>query len=114
MFEAEKSFSSDPCRWATAGNGGEYGNEVSVLRGGAWAFEEARTLDSDVANAAAISLDGLSGDDSAWLRAGDMVSIDLVLGGNWINLWIITDSADRTADTATLTALAQAIVDGLQ
>lgn len=63
---------------------------LDVIRGGAWAWAEAQTLVASTP----ITVAGLGADDEAWLRCGPADGwcvVDLVLGGNWLELYLWED-----------------------
>jgi hypothetical protein len=92
----------DPTITCTISVGDEeaYIGNITMLPGGEWAWNEARTL----VNSTPITIAGLGPDDEAWLRCGpadEWCIVDLVLGHNWIELYVkgggITDLFDHRA-----------------
>jgi hypothetical protein len=80
---------SPSCFWAFEFADAGIGT-LDVLRGGAWAWAEAQ----DIVASAPITVAGLDEGDEAWLRCGPSDAwcvVDLVLGGNWIELHLWED-----------------------
>ena len=88
--------------------GYEYGiGTLNVLRGGEWAWDEARTL----VTSTPVTVAGLGADDEAWLRCGPADAwciVDLLLGGNWLELYLYEDdfggAFDQRAAAEAITA----------
>ncbi|MER3389271.1 MAG: hypothetical protein RJQ01_04485 [Microcella sp.] len=86
---AEEINGSPSCLWAFESSDSGVGT-LKVLRGGEWAWAEAQTI----VGSTPITVAGLAADDEAWLRCGPSDAwcvVDLVLGGNWIELYLWED-----------------------
>lgn len=90
LFGGAQEINGSPsCFWAFASADAGIGT-LTVLRGGEWAWTEAESIVSSTA----LTVAGLAADDEAWLRCGPSDAwcvVDLVLGGNWIELYLWED-----------------------
>lgn len=80
---------SPQCFWAYEFADAGIGS-LDVIRGGEWAWAEAR----EIVGSAPITVAGLDEGDEAWLRCGPSDAwcvVDLVLGGNWLELHLWED-----------------------
>lgn len=85
-FAAELVDGSPMCYFQVAVLGGGIGT-LSVLREGEWAWAEAQSL----VDSTPITIAGLAEGDEAWLRCSTSDAgcvLDLVLGGNWIEVYL--------------------------
>lgn len=96
---AEVIDGSPSCFWAFEFADAGIGT-LDVLRGGAWAWAEAQ----EIVGSAPITVAGLDAGDGAWLRCGPSDAwcvVDLVLGGNWIELHLWEDDPGEPLDRRT-------------
>lgn len=73
---------------------------ISTLVGGEWAAAEAQAI----VGSTPLTVAGLSADDEAWLRCGPSDAwcvVDLVIGGNWIEVHLWEDEAGAPLDRRT-------------
>lgn len=105
-----------PCFWD--GNEGEaFAGSLTLLPGGAWAWEDAKAFNSPLGQREQLALQGLEQAESAWIScAGDnsTCSADIVVAGNWVlvQLWPNTEYHSFPADRRlAITIIAQAIAD---
>lgn len=99
---------SPSCFWSFAGADAGIGT-LEVLRGGAWAWAEAR----EIVGSTAITVAGLGDADEAWLRCGTgdvWCVVDLILGGNWVQLHLWEDDPGEPLDRRTAIQHIAAIV----
>jgi hypothetical protein len=88
---------------------------LAWIPGGAWAWAEDKTQALADAPLQTLSLTGLHVNDGAWIRcaaANAACTVDLILGGNWIEATVPATSTAANKRTAA-TAVAQAIVTKL-
>lgn len=96
---AEDNWQGPACHWsfldADAGVGG-----LTTLVAGAWAWDEAREFLTVPSTPVAVTLASLDAGDEAWLRcdASDSTClVDLVIGGNWIQVHVWPDDVMGTS-----------------
>ena len=108
-FAAEEINGSPACFFRFALDDGGLGS-LYVLRGGEWAWAEAQTI----VGATPITVAGLGADDEAWLRCGPADAwcvVDLMLGGNWIELYLTPIQTEDPFDRRTaVQAIAATVV----
>jgi hypothetical protein len=98
-----------PCVYST---GATAQATLAWIPGGAWAWAEDKTQSLANSPLTTLSLTGLHVHDGAWIRCASgnaSCTVDLVLGGNWIEATVPASSTAGNKRTAA-TALAQAIV----
>jgi hypothetical protein len=85
---ASQNWGGPYCSWlyldADAGVG-----SLNTLRGGAWAWDEARAFITVPSVPEPVAIAGLAATDEAWIRcapADTSCLVDLVIGGNWISV----------------------------
>lgn len=90
---AEDNWQGPACHWsfldADAGVGG-----LTTLVAGKWAWDEAREFLTVPSTPVAVLIAGLDAGDEAWLRcdaADSTCLVDLVIGGNWIQVYVWPD-----------------------
>ncbi len=96
LASAEVINDSAFCFMAFAGADAGVGS-IKVMRGGEWAFTEAQSLVSTTP----FTVAGLGADDAASLRCGPADSwciVDLLLGGNWIEVYVWEDDPGAPLD----------------
>lgn len=112
---ASQDWGGPYCYWAYLGADAGVG-ALNTLRGGAWAWDEARAFITVPAVPEAVAISGLAATDEAWIRcapANSYCLTDLVIGGNWISVYMWPDEGgsplgvDRRAGAI---AIAEAIV----
>ena len=100
---------SPQCFWAFEFADAGIGT-LDVIRGGEWAWSEAR----EIVGSAPITVAGLAEGDEAWLRCGPADAwcvVDLVLGGNWLELHLNDDEFGEPFDRrAAIQSIAATIV----
>jgi len=75
---------ADSCSWVTAD---EYSvGSIDWLPAGAWAAEHTLPVTTAPEGPVAVTVDGLAVSDSAYLRCGSYCTVDLVVGGNWVQI----------------------------
>ena len=101
LFAGASAIDRSPsCFWAFEFADAGIGS-LKVLRGGEWAWAEAR----EIVGSAPIAVAGLGADDEAWLRCGAGDSwcvVDLMLGGNWLELYLTDEDPGEPFDRRTV------------
>ena len=111
-YAAQDSLKDHPCTFTS---GSTTVAQVAWLPGGAWAWAEDKTQTLADAPLQSLQLAGLGVHGGAWIRcaASDASCVvDLVLGGDWIEVAIPATSV-ATNKRSAATALAQAVVTKL-
>ena len=112
-FESGLTIGWDPCFMTNTDFNTEYGIPVYSWHAGEWAWLDARDRSDEFVNAKQRDVAGLADGDTAWTRSTEYgVSLDLLIGGNWIWIPIMNETFTSTkvdAQTA-LDTLATEIV----
>ena len=112
---ASEDWGGPYCYWAFLGADAGVG-ALNTLRGGAWAWQEARAFITVPSVPQPVAIPGLAASDEAWIRCAPAEAyclVDLVIGGNWISVYAWADEGmepigvdRRTAVIALATAAA--------
>ena len=111
-YAAQDTLKDHPCIFTA---GGATVAQLAWLPGGAWAWAEDKTQTLADAPLQSLQLTGLGVHGGAWIRcaaAGASCVVDLVIGGDWIEVEVPSTSVAANKRTAA-TALAQAVVTKL-
>jgi len=115
LFEVENLVASDECRWLTSKTVSEYGDNYAVLRGGEWAWDDARESDPEIGAAQPLSLTGLAEGDSAWISHRPATYIDLIIDGDWISMFMWDDDlASHGVGPEAMVSMAQSVADAVR
>lgn len=113
-FEAASMIGAGQCLWSFKGMSGDYGNAITMLPGGQWAWDEARGDPDRFFSTKEIALAGLADGDEALIGGGEYWStVDLLIGRNWIHISVYKPDVKRFGldREDTLMALAQGVID---
>jgi hypothetical protein len=87
-----------PCSWILNGSDAGLGT-LTWLPGGRWAAEEAMTVATHPSTPEPVELVGMAEPDSADIRCSDSdtaCTIDMIVGGNWIQVTVDTSGTSQT------------------
>ncbi len=109
---ARENWGGPHCYWSFVGADAGVGS-LSTIRGGAWAWNEVSSTLTFPSTPASAAIAGLAPGDEAWLRcaaADEYCVIDLIIGGNWVEVHIWRDAGPSVDKRAGALAVGAAIV----